>query len=397
MIKLDIGAGDFPKDGWTSVDLHTNADVKADMGSIPYESGSVDEIHSSHALEHCGTRERAREVLKEWHRVLRIGAKLTLIVPNLDYCAKYWLEHGDSNALAYLFGLQHKDGEIHRTGWNETLLRRDLHDAGFQIEQLRTINSHSQESILAVCVRPENPPSDEQLKASVYRNTTDTVLVACPTYKGKSYALEAYIRAYNDFTYPHRGIFMVDNTPTGLDYFEHLKSLNIPCDHINPTAVFQETFLMCWKRIVRYAADNGYKWVASIEQDNICPSIALDAMLNVAAYCRAVHVAHSYPWHKTQAPQGFLTGLGCNLISTELLVAIFNQEQWFTNAVESEIYEYPKLHGFPAVELHNLFEVKHLDDDKNAEYFHFTREAMPKLGKPAAEWVPPAFNKELVH
>ena len=401
VLKLDIGSGDYPHSqygggsGWTTVDLYKPADVKADMGTLPYADGEVDEIFSSHALEHCGRKDKARAVLKEWHRVLRPDGKLTLIVPNLDYSAKYWLEHPeDPSALALLFGMHDHAGEVHTTGWNERTLRRDLHDSGFAIEQLRIIDNHSQESLLAICSKTKDAPSESDLQSSIYRNSGDTVLVACPTYKGKSYSLDAYIRAYNAFTYPHRGIFMVDNTATGLDYFEHLKSLNVPCDHIDPTSIFQDTFVMCWKRIARYASDNGYKWVASIEQDNICPPIALDALLNVAGYCRALHVAHSYPWHKTQSSQGYLTGLGCNLISTEILVAIFNQETWFTNAIESEIYEYPKLKKFPTVELHNLFQVIHLDDDKAAEYYHFSRESLPKFGSAAAEWQPPKYNKD---
>lgn len=403
-IKLDIGAGQYPSqgDGWTTVDLYSQADVQADMGALPFDAGAVDEIFCSHALEHVEPS-RVPAILAEWFRVLKVGGRATILVPNLDWVAKRWLANpGDPTSIAYMFGLQRDQGDLHRNGWNAASLRKTLQDAGFKVDEVTVIWSHNQETLKAVIERTAEHIVSSEIHAQnervgTYRSAGDRVLVACPTYLGKSYALEAYIRAYNAFTYPHRGLYLVDNTGTGLTYFEHLKSLKVPCEHIDPTVDFQETFAMCWKRIALHAAEQGYQWVASIEQDNICPPLTLDVLLNVAGYCRAVHVAHSYPWHKSQAGQGMLNGLGCNLISTEVLTAIFAQDKWFTNAIESEIFEYPKLMGAPTVEVHNLLKIEHLDDAAGAEYFHFAREKLPALGAAAAEWQPPRYNKATAH
>lgn len=401
-LKLDIGAGDYPYsargggDGWTTVDrFHSGADVRADLAALPYPDGAVDEVYSSHTLEHADDLAHARAALREWHRVLKVGGTLTIVVPNLDWCARRWLENpNDPEALMFLFGLRTVEGQTHRAGWNPDTLRRDLHDAGFLIRDLRLIDSHSQESILAVCERPTAPPGPEQLAESVYRHATDTVLVACPTYDGKRYALPAYIEAYNAFMYPKRGLFLVDNTPTGPAYAEHLRTLGVPCTRVAAGADFQDTLIRSWREIAVHAREGGWQWVFSLEQDVIAPPVAIDALLNVAAYCKAVHVAHSYPWHKSQAEQGRLIGLGCNLIRTELLTAIFAREQWLTNAIESEIFEYPKVQGHPTVELHNLFDVRHLDDEGGtAEYFAYARRGpLPRLGTPAAEAFPPRYN-----
>lgn len=218
---------------------------------------------------------------------------------------------------------------------------------------------------------------DEEELKEIYKNVSEKVLVACPTYRGKSYALEAYLRAYNDFVYPYRGLFMVDNTGDGLQYYEHLKKLKVPCVHINPTKDWQETFAMCWKRILKEAKLGNYKWVMSIEADNICPPLTLDIMLNVAGYCGAVHIAHSYPWHKHQSPVGVFTGVGCNLILTELLDKIFSNKKWNTEAFESELTEYPKLNGLVSLDIHHLIDVRHLDDEKGIEFFHFEKEEIP--------------------
>jgi hypothetical protein len=213
----------------------------------------------------------------------------------------------------------------------------------------------------------------------IYRNVNESVLVACPTYKGKAYSLEAYLRAYKDFVYPYKDLYMVDNTGDGLVYYDHLKSLNVPCDHINPTNKFQETFAMSWKRILERAKEKKHKWILSLEADNIAPPLTIDIMLNVAGYCGAVHVAHAYPWHRSQSEVGLLTGVGCNLILTELLDKIFSRKKWYTDAFEAELTEYPKVNGLVSIDLWNLIDVRHLDDEAGIEYFHFNREYIPEF------------------
>lgn len=208
---------------------------------------------------------------------------------------------------------------------------------------------------------------------------TERVLVACPTYEGKRYALTPYLQAFEDFAYPYKGLFLVDNTGMGLDYFEELKGLHIPCDHIQPNNNFQETFARSWKRILREALDKKYEWVCSIEQDNICPPLTLDILLNIAGYLRAVHVSHSYPWHSFQQDEGVIIGLGCNLILTDLLKRIFDQEQWHTDAFESELYDYPHRHRLTSVEVHRLIDIRHLDGKEGEEYYAFPRETIPKF------------------
>jgi hypothetical protein len=214
----------------------------------------------------------------------------------------------------------------------------------------------------------------------------DNVLVACPTYRGKEYSLDAYVSAYNNFAYPYKGLFMVDNTGHDLKYYEHLQSLGIPCDHIPMDRDWQKTFAMSWKRILRAAKEGGYRWVASIEADNICPPLTLDIMLNVAGFARAVHVAHSYLWHQItiehhlkEIDTSRLIGLGCNLFLTDLLEEVFAQEAWETEAFEAEIYEYPKRKGMTCLEIHNLIDVRHLDAPRGAEFYQFAKEDIPRL------------------
>lgn len=135
LLRLDIGSSHLRvREDYTTVDLYApEADVKADMGALPYADGSVDEIWASHCLEHVGP-ERVPAVLAEWLRVLAPGRPAIVMVPNLDYAARYWLHGPDrAKALEMMYGHQDEEGETHLTGWSPASLRADLEAAGFEV------------------------------------------------------------------------------------------------------------------------------------------------------------------------------------------------------------------------------------------------------------------------
>jgi len=82
MVKLNVGCGPMQYEGWVNVDFDVkyNPDVVADARALPFEDDTVDELYSSHLLEHFGYEE---PVLEEWRRVLRKGGKITIVVPDI--------------------------------------------------------------------------------------------------------------------------------------------------------------------------------------------------------------------------------------------------------------------------------------------------------------------------
>ena len=140
-LRLDIGSSHLRvRPDYTTVDLYApEADVRADMGALPFDDGSVEEIWASHCLEHVGP-ERTVPVLREWLRVLRPGGPAIVMVPNADYAARYWL-HGPDRAMArqMIYGHQAEQGETHLTAWNAEMLRADLTEAGFDIVSLTSV------------------------------------------------------------------------------------------------------------------------------------------------------------------------------------------------------------------------------------------------------------------
>jgi len=124
------------------------------MWKIPLEDGCVEEIWSSHTLEHAPMA-KVPETLKEWFRVLKPGGRAIIQVPNFDYVAKYWLT-GENRIWAeqMVFGMQTSEGQFHRAAFTPSLLRSDLEANGFKVERVEFRWSHSQETLQAVATKP---------------------------------------------------------------------------------------------------------------------------------------------------------------------------------------------------------------------------------------------------
>lgn len=154
MIKLDIGGGKNKRDeDYISVDK-VNGDVIADMWALPYEENEVDEIWSSHCLEHA-PMSKVIDTLKEWLRVLKPGGRLIVQVPNFDYIARYWLVGPDRAwAERMIFGMQDSDHEFHKCAFTTLSLRGDLEGVGFTVKNVEMRLAYNQETIQAVCTKP---------------------------------------------------------------------------------------------------------------------------------------------------------------------------------------------------------------------------------------------------
>jgi SAM-dependent methyltransferase len=85
MIRLDIGCGSKKKEGFIGVDQYpmegVDHVVKIGKEPLPFDADSADEAHSSHFIEHLAATERI-QFYNELYRVLKPGAKATIIVPH---------------------------------------------------------------------------------------------------------------------------------------------------------------------------------------------------------------------------------------------------------------------------------------------------------------------------
>ena len=94
MLKLNLGSHNKRIEGFTNVDVLDlpNVDIRHDLTEFPYpfEDNSVDEILMEEFLEHIPFRYSVG-VLKECHRILKEGGKLSIQVPDIkEMMFAYW-------------------------------------------------------------------------------------------------------------------------------------------------------------------------------------------------------------------------------------------------------------------------------------------------------------------
>jgi len=81
-IRLDVGCGETKTPGFIGIDKRKMPGVdivlNLDNEHLPFDDSTVDEIYTSHSLEHLSDFE---EVMLEFSRVLKPHGKLTVIVP----------------------------------------------------------------------------------------------------------------------------------------------------------------------------------------------------------------------------------------------------------------------------------------------------------------------------
>ena len=142
--KLHIGCGSVYKKGYINIDAHdlSRVDLKALAHKLPYKNNTIVRIESFHLLEHL-TEKECDLVLKEWYRVLKINGEIVVEVPDLirnmetflkaSYSERWEKSRKEFNKglIQKIYGLGNKNGQIHKTGFDKTKLRRLMVQYGF--------------------------------------------------------------------------------------------------------------------------------------------------------------------------------------------------------------------------------------------------------------------------
>jgi SAM-dependent methyltransferase len=79
-LKLNIGCGKSPIEGYVNIDIATDCDLKLDLedAKFPFDDDSCDEIFASHVFEHI---RNFIPLMNECNRVLKKDGKLIIKVP----------------------------------------------------------------------------------------------------------------------------------------------------------------------------------------------------------------------------------------------------------------------------------------------------------------------------
>lgn len=146
-MKLNIGGGFQKMEGYVNVDMFQSGvtDIVHDIEkTLPFDNETVDEIYSSHSLEHCAMNV-VPIILKDWNRVLRQNGKIHIIVPELEACMRNFLNAPEEERwgyrIEYIFGGQdHQVGQqLHKCGFTKARLQKLVENAGFKIDLLSII------------------------------------------------------------------------------------------------------------------------------------------------------------------------------------------------------------------------------------------------------------------
>jgi len=142
-IRLHLGCGQTRLEGFINIDLvGSEADRLMDATRLEFADGSIDEIYSSHLVEHFAYG-KFLKALANWHRVLRPGGLLTIRCPNIERVLKNWLNadyekrFGKGN-LGVSAILGHQDRglrNIHRNVFTPRRLREIVSGAGFEVTE----------------------------------------------------------------------------------------------------------------------------------------------------------------------------------------------------------------------------------------------------------------------
>jgi hypothetical protein len=128
-VKLNLGCGRFPLDGFTNVDLHADeADINGDLRELEFSG------------------------VKGW---LAPDGLLRVEVPDMQRIMKMGTE---DDWLRYVYGSQQHDGEYHRSGFTESSLREALELAGFRELRTAWFNSDFETRPGMPCVQAEAKP-----------------------------------------------------------------------------------------------------------------------------------------------------------------------------------------------------------------------------------------------
>lgn len=139
-LKLNLGSGEIYKEGYINIDLHyPKADLKYDLKNpLPYSDNSIDEIYTSHLIEHF-TRKEWQEIKKDWFRVLKPEGKLEVKCPDLEECLRAFLKNKEGKRWTWwiftIYGGQEEYGlgQEHKNGFTLDKLIEDLKEIGFKI------------------------------------------------------------------------------------------------------------------------------------------------------------------------------------------------------------------------------------------------------------------------
>ncbi len=139
-LRLNLGCGHMMLDGFVNIDARElpGVDVVADLRSLPFDPGTVDEIYAAHVIEHFSDEELHRSVLPHWRSLLAPGGVLRIVVPDAEAMMKRHAEAEMSfdELRLVTFGDQEYSLDYHFTMFSPASLVAVLKQHGFDMVEV---------------------------------------------------------------------------------------------------------------------------------------------------------------------------------------------------------------------------------------------------------------------
>ena len=142
-MKLNLGSGLDRKEGYINVDILQPAELQHDLRQpLPYEDESIDEIYCRDLINHF-SRFEWEHIKKDWVRVLKKEGIIHLIVRDLDYVVRQFLESKDNIYkwgwwIQCIYAGQDNEYDFFKNGFNQEKLILDMKEEGVTVLKVDT-------------------------------------------------------------------------------------------------------------------------------------------------------------------------------------------------------------------------------------------------------------------
>lgn len=179
-LRLHLGCGEQHLEGYVNIDyppsehnvMKVKADIYADILTLDFPPGSIDEIRLHHVFEHFN-RVTALAMLIRWHKWLKIGGKLWIETPDLIGSAKTLLSDTTlrikTAVVRHLAGDQAASWAYHIDHWFPERFEHTLSKLGFDSVQTQSISWQHEpylSNVHAIALKVRELTLDELLRTA---------------------------------------------------------------------------------------------------------------------------------------------------------------------------------------------------------------------------------------
>lgn len=137
MLKINLGCGNYIKEGYINIDIRQlpGVNVVADIFNLPFRDKSIGEIIAMDIYEHI-SHQKSQELLKHWVSKLKDKGLLFIQTPSINRIVEYFSSCKSldmiEKMIALIFGDQDYSHNYHYTIGHPVLMDYYLKQAGIK-------------------------------------------------------------------------------------------------------------------------------------------------------------------------------------------------------------------------------------------------------------------------